>query len=145
MTAFRQGDIVSVTGKIRHTYNEDEKTVFIDLDGYHSPIMLSVDRVTLIAPRIDVGERVRWTNNVVGEVKASDGDKLWVLTGVGQYVTWPAKDVTILPPDVVTVHGPIDQVTHDRLKSEMAGADRAKLEEPPPAPCDGKVGSEEEA
>lgn len=126
MTALlRTGDIVGLTGKVRHDCRPDEDSgrVFVDIDGHHSALWLKLDQVTLIAPRIDIGERVRWTNSTTGIVKAADGDKLWVLADTGQYVTWPAKEVTIL----VTQAADPDPV------------------EPPPAPLDGKVGCEEEA
>ena len=117
----RTGDIIGLTGKVRHNQNNDDDFVFIDIDGHHTALMLKSEKITLIAPRIDVGERVRWTNGSEGVVKAADGDKLWVLADTGQYVTWPAKEVTVL-------------ATH--------AADPDPVEAPP-APLDGKVGSEE--
>ncbi len=125
MTAlFRTGDIVGLTGKVRHDCRPDEDSgrVFVDIDGHHSALWLKLDQVTLIAPRIDVGERVRWTNGNEGKVLASDVDKLWVKLDDGSYVIWPAKEVAV-------------------LVQKAADPDPV---EPPPAPLDGKVGSEEE-
>lgn len=122
---FRTGDIVALTGKVRHDCrpSEDSGRVFVDIDGHHSALWLKLEQVTLIAPRIDVGERVGWTNGATGEVKAADGDKLWVLSDEGNYVTWPAKEVVVLA---------------------KSAADPDPVE-PPPDPLDGKVGGEEAA
>lgn len=106
MTAlYRTGDIVGLTGKVRHDCRPDEDSgrVFVDIDGHHSALWLKLEQVTLIAPRIDVGERVRWTNGTTGFVKAADGDKLWVLSDAGHYVTWPSNEVTVVPPFQVDV------------------------------------------
>jgi len=146
MTALlREGDIVGLTGKVRHDCRPDEDSgrVFVDIDGHHSALWLKLEQVTLIAPRIDVGERVRWTNGSEGKVLASDVDKLWVKLADGSYVIWPAKEVTVVPPKVITIDGPVDIETLDRLKAEGPGA--LVPVEPPPAPLDGKVDSEEEA
>jgi len=146
MTAlFRTGDIVGLTGKVRHDCRPDGDSgrVFVDIDGHHSALWLKLEQVTLIAPRIDVGERVRWTNSTTGVVKAADGDKLWVLSDAGHYVTWPAKEVAVVPPSVIIIDGPLDGEELQRLKDE--GLSGLVLPEPPPAPLDGRVGSEEEA
>lgn len=121
----REGDLVGITGKVRHDCRPDDDSgrVFVEVDGHHSALWLKLDQITLIAPRIDVGERVRWTNDTTGVVKAADGDKLWVLSDAGQYVTWPAKEVTV-------------------LAQKAADPDPV---EPLPVPLDGKVGSEVEA
>lgn len=122
MTALRKGDIVSVNGKVRHDHRPGEEDfIFVDVDGHHTVLMLKPEAITLIAPRIDVGERVRWSNGNEGRVLASDSDKLWVKLDDGSYVIWPAKEVTVLVQRAVDP----DPV------------------EPPPAPFDGKVGSEE--
>lgn len=124
MTALlRTGDIVGLTGKVRHNQNDDDDFVFVDVDGHHTALMLKPEKISLIAPRIDIGERVRWTNGNEGKVLASDVDKLWVKLDDGSYVIWPAKEVMV-------------------ITAQAAGPDPV---EPPPAPLDGKVGSEEEA
>lgn len=100
MTAlFRTGDIVGLTGKVRHNQKSDDGFVFVDVSGHHTALMIAPDTLTLIAPRIDVGERVRWTNGNVGSVLASDVDKLWVKLDDGSYVIWPAKEVAIADPE----------------------------------------------
>lgn len=126
MTALlRTGDIVGLTGKVRHDCRRDEDSgrVFVDIDGHHSALWLKLEQVTLIAPRIDIGEHVRWTNGNEGRVLASDSDKLWVKLDDGSYVIWPVKEVTVLAQKAAD----LDPV------------------EPPPVPLDGKVSSEEEA
>lgn len=126
MTALlREGDLVGLTGKVRHDCRPDEDSgrVFVDVEGHHSALWLELKHVTLIAPRIDVGERVRWTSGNEGKVLASDVDKLWVKLDDGSYVIWPAKEVSV-------------------ITAQAADPDPV---EPPPAPLDGKVGSEEEA
>lgn len=126
MTALlREGDLVGLTGKVRHDCRPDDDSgrVFVEVEGHHSALWLKYEHVTLIAPRIDVGERVRWTNGSEGKVLARDVDKLWVKLDDGSYVIWPAKEVTVIAP-------------------QAADPDPV---EPPPAPLDGKVGSEEEA
>lgn len=146
MTALlRTGDIVGLTGKVRHDCRPDEDSgrVFVDVEGHHSALWLKLEYVTLIAPRIDVGERVRWTNGNEGKVLASDVDKLWVKLDDGSYVIWPAKEVTVIPPKVITIEGPVDIETLQRLRDEGPGV--LVPGDTPPAPLDGKVGSEEEA
>jgi hypothetical protein len=126
MTALlRTGDVVGLTGKVRHDCRPDEDSgrVFVDVEGHHSALWVKLEHVTLIAPRIDVGERVRWTNGAEAKVIASDADKLWVKADDGTYLIWPAKEVTV-------------------LVQKAADPDPV---EPPPAPLDGKVGSDEEA
>ena len=121
MTAlFRTGDIVGLTGKVRHNQNDDDDFVFVDVDGHHAALMLKPEKVSLIAPRIDVGERVCWTNGAEGVVIASHADKLWVMQDDGTYLIWPAKEVTV-------------------LVQKAADPDPV---EPPPAPLDGKVGAD---
>lgn len=127
MTALlREGDIVGLTGKVKYDFHPeadaDLNRVFVDVEGYHTTVLVKPEAVSLIAPRIDVGERVRWTNGNEGKVLASDVDKLWVKLDDGSYVIWPAKEVTVLAQKAAD----LDPV------------------EPPPAPLDGKVGSEEE-
>lgn len=140
---FRKGDVVSVTGTIK--YDQDEEAgVFIDLDGYYSTIMLSPDRVTLLAPRIDVGERVRGKNFLEATVLARDVDKLWAKLDDGNYVIWTANEVTIVPPKAVCIVGPLEAATIERLKSARPEG-VVELIDPQSAPLGGKVGSEEEA
>lgn len=121
----REGDLVGLTGKVRHDCRPDDDSgrVFVEVEGHHSALWLKYEHVTLIAPRIDVGERVRWTNGSEGKVLASDVGNLWVKLDDGSYVIWPAKEVAVL----VTKAADPDPV------------------EPPLAPLDGKIGSEEEA
>jgi hypothetical protein len=120
---YRTGDLVGLTGKVRHNHRHDEDSfVFVDVAGHHSALMINPENLTLIAPRIDAGERVRWTNGNEGTVLASDADKLWVKLDDGSYVIWPAKEVTVLVLKAVDPE-PV---------------------EPAPAPLNGKVGSEEE-
>lgn len=124
MTALlREGDLVGLTGKVRHDCRPDDDSgrVFVEVEGHHSALWLKYEHVTLIAPRIDVGERVRWTNDTTGIVKAADGDKLWVFADTGQYVTWPAKEVAIVPPTALVIDKPIDAETLERIKSEEPG------------------------
>lgn len=121
---YRKGDVVSVIGTIRHDYRPGEdNSVFIDVDGHYGALLVSPEQVMLLAPRIDVGEHVRWTNGNEGRVLASDSDKLWVKLDDGSYVIWPVKEVTVLAQKAAD----LDPV------------------EPPPVPLDGKVSSEEEA
>ena len=125
---FRKGDVVALTATVRHDYRpDDDAFVFVDVAGHHAALMLKADTMTLIAPRIDVGERVRWTNGNEATVLASDSDKLWVKADDGTYLIWPAKEVKI----VVAVAGPVE---------EAPPADGPYL-----PPLDGKVGSEEAA
>lgn len=98
MTKYRKGDLVGLTGKVRHNEEEGEDFIFVDVDGHHTALMIKPENLTLIAPRIDVGERVRWTNGHEGTVLASDVDKLWVKLDDGSYVIWPAKEVSVAPP-----------------------------------------------
>lgn len=109
---FRKGDIVSITGKIRHDHSPGEGFVMIDLDGYYQHISVAQETVTLIAPRIDPGEIVRWTNGKQGKVLASEGEKLWVKIDAPDdlddrsYVTWPVKEVVITSPDLGAIEAP---------------------------------------
>lgn len=124
---FREGDLVGLTGKVKYDFrpeaDADLNRVFVDVEGYHTTVLVKPEAVSLIAPRIDVGERVLWTNGNEGRVLASDADKLWVKLDDGSYMIWPAKEVTV-------------------LVQKAADPDPV---EPPPAPLDGKVSSEEEA
>ena len=124
MTALlREGDLVGLTGKVRHDCRPDDDSgrVFVEVEGHHSALWLKLEHVTLIAPRIDVGERVRWENGNEGRVLASDVDKLWVKLDDGTYLIWPAKEVTIVPPKVLVIDKPIDAETLERIKSEGPG------------------------
>jgi hypothetical protein len=138
MTKFRKGDTVALTATVRHDYRpDDDAFVFVDVASHHTALMLKADTMTLIAPRIDVGERVRWTNGNEATVLASDSDKLWVKADDGTYLVWPAKEVTIIPPVEPDVDaGPYVLPLAGSLEDEI-------YETPPPAPLDGKVGSEE--
>jgi len=93
---FRHGDIVCLTGTVRHDQNFDDKLIFVSIDGYHSPLMIGASEVTLIAPRIDAGERVRWPDGAEGRVLATDGDQIWVKLDDGQYDIWPALEVKVV-------------------------------------------------
>lgn len=124
MTALlREGDLVGLTGKVRHDCRPDDDSgrVFVEVEGHHSALWLKLEHVTLIAPRIDVGERVRWANGNEGRVLASDVDKLWVKLDDGTYLIWPAKEVTIVPPNVLVIDKPIDAEALERIKSEGPG------------------------
>jgi len=120
-TPFRHGDIVCVTGTVRHNQNFDDNFIFVTIDGHHSPLMIGANYVTLIAPRMDAGERVRWTNNAEGVVLATHSDQVWVKLDDGSYVVWPALEV---------------KVVAEKASDEPLS--------PPPPPLDGRIGSEED-
>lgn len=93
---FRHGDIVCLTGTVRHDQNFDDNFIFVSIEGHHSALMIGATDVTLIAPRIDAGERVRWTNGAEGRVLASDADQIWVKLDNGKYMIWPATEVRVV-------------------------------------------------
>ena len=95
---YRKGDKVSLLATVRYDQNGDGY-VHLEIDGHHSGAVLRPELLTLVAPRIDPGERVRWTNGFTGEAIASHNGSLWVLTEDGRYVVWPATEVTIVQPN----------------------------------------------
>lgn len=104
---FRKGDTVALTAKVRHDYRpDDDAFVFVDVVGHHAALMLKPDDMTLIAPRIDVGERVRWSNGNEATVLASDASMIWVKCDDGTYLVWPAKEVTIVPEPIAVAPAP---------------------------------------
>ncbi|MCO5085109.1 MAG: hypothetical protein M9939_26465 [Mesorhizobium sp.] len=97
MGTFRKGDRVSVMGTVRHDQRGDAQ-VFLDIDGYYSPVSVGAEEVTLVYPRLDPGDRVRWTNGVVAQVIAAADGFLWVKSDKGERWTWPATEVSFVVP-----------------------------------------------
>lgn len=127
---FRQGDTVSLSGKITYDQHDDDNSVFINLDGYHSTVMVNASLASLVSPKIDTGDRVRWRNGKFGSAIACDAGSVWVRLDDGSSVIWPVNEVDVTPkakPD---------------LDEEMR---RLGLETPLTEQIDSKVGSEEAA
>lgn len=99
---FRAGDRVSVPATIKFDQKGDA-TVFLEIDGCGSPTLVAATLVTMVRPRINVGEDV-WNANVeqAGKVVAKDGDWLWVsLTSGGTgFDTWHIDRVELTPPPI---------------------------------------------
>ena len=129
----REGDVVSVSGVVLSSPFDFDGTskVKIRVEPYHDIFVLASD-VSVVRPQFRVGDTVelvvagRFGAPVLGEVKAIDGESLWVRRLTGGLDTWEMNRVRRADPD------------------EPQGADPDPVE-PPPAPLDGKVGSEEEA
>lgn len=95
MRKYRKGDLVSVTGRVRHDFREDSEYVHIDIDGaIGSAAVLDPEKVHLVAPHIDPGREVE-LNGRPGVVVASSGKFLWVQVDDGKYDTWIAKAVRV--------------------------------------------------
>lgn len=131
MTALlREGDVVSVSGVVLSSPFDFDGTskVKIRVEPYHDIFVLASD-VSVVRPEFRVGDTVelvvagRFGAPVLGEVKAIDGDSLWVRRLTGGLDTWEMNRVRRADPD------------------EPQAADPDPVE-PPPAPLDGKVGSE---
>lgn len=128
----REGDVVSVNGVVLSSPFDFDGTskVKIRVEPYHDIFVLASD-VSVVRPQFRVGDTVelvvagRFGAPVLGEVKAIDGDSLWVRRLTGGLDTWEMNRVRRADPD------------------EPQAADPDPVE-PPPAPLDGKVGSEEE-
>lgn len=130
MTALlREGDVVSVNGVVLSAPFDFDGTskVKIRVEPYHDIFVIASD-VTVVRPDFRVGDRVTWSthdgaDSWAGHILSIANDHLWVQLDDGSFSTvWASKasrvDPKAVDPDPV---------------------------EPPPAPLDGKVGTEEEA
>lgn len=127
MTAlFRKGDIATIDVIVTSSFNETQVCVK-PVDGYQD-VYLKPHELTMRRPKFEVGDYVTWSthdgaDSWTGRILSIANDHLWVQLDDGSFSTvWAGKamrvDSTAVDP------GPV---------------------EPPPAPLDGKVGSEEEA
>lgn len=137
---FRKGDIVTIEATIESKlFHMDDGKAQVKIkfppyhDAYVDPALL-----TMLRPAFEVGDTVefvaagRFGKLILGEVKAIDGESLWVKRHGGGLDTWEMNRVHRADPR--------DRDTPD----DPQAADPDPVE-PPPAPLDGKVGSEEEA
>lgn len=131
---FRKGDVVTIEAIIPSTpfsMDDGNAKVKIEFPPYHDAYV-DPAQLKMVRPRFEVGDVVdlvapgQFGSLVRGEVKAIDGDSLWVKRQTGDLTTWEISRVRRADPD------------------EPQAADPDPVE-PPPAPLDGKVGSEEEA
>lgn len=140
MTALlREGDVVSINGTVMSSPFDFEGAwkVKIRVEPYHE-IFVAAPDVTVVRPKFCVGDSVelfvagRFGDPVLGEVKAIDGESLWVLRRTGGFDTWEMNRCRRAAPSATDA------------PDEPHAAEPEPVE-PPPAPLDGKVGSEEVA
>lgn len=127
MTAlFRKGDIATIDVVVTSSFNETQVCVK-PVDGYQD-VYLKPRELTMLRPKFEVGDRVTWSthdgaDSWAGHILSIANDHLWVQLDDSSFSTvWASKA--------------------SRVDPQAADPDPV---EPPPAPLDGKVGSEEEA
>lgn len=98
MVKFRKGDRVSIETTVRYDQSDDGH-VFVDIG---SGAVVDSARLTMIAPRFDVGEFIAAMdslgNEAGGHVKAVCDTMVWVKHPSGEYATYEATKVHRLDP-----------------------------------------------
>ena len=105
---FRSGDVVSILATVNRHYDHDADSalanlVTVSIDGQHSSVFVTANKLTLVTPFFSTGDKVRKKGhlNVKGEVIAMDGEMAWVRFSDGKRGTVPALEIELDPAHVV--------------------------------------------
>lgn len=91
MTLYREGDIVSLEAEVRFNQSTEYETVYLSL-GYPS-VGVPPKKISLVAPHLDEGDKVKHANGNYGTVIAIKERHVWVVDTIGSHHVWSAECV----------------------------------------------------
>lgn len=89
MPRFRKGDIVSIRTTVRWDQTEQDR---VSVDIGYSSASVETERVELVVPYLNTGERVRFNGDYVTVVSVND-EHAWIKFDDGQQLIVAAADV----------------------------------------------------
>ncbi len=91
MTLYREGDIVSLEAEVKFNQSTENETVYLAL-GYPS-VGVPPKKISLVAPHLDEGDKVKHENGSYGTVIAIKERHVWVVDVIGSHHVWSAECV----------------------------------------------------